>query len=399
MLLFLSLTSIVLSIILLYYNHKTFKSALYLGFFFLLISIYGLIQYALMYSHSKQMAGIFYVNFTFLTYLIGPALYWYIRSVLNDDTRLKKRDFWHVVPAIIYLIPSIPHIFSPWSEKIAEASSIINSIGFLARNKPTLLYHLIPNMIIHISRPFIVLVYVLLSAVLLLKFLAGRSVSAVFSNQRWMIKWIVILLGLTFILASSQIFILREAYIDRNSKLFFTANLSQIISAIGLVGLLIAPFFFPIILYGLPRFPAPVQPVRKAQNNALSDNGSKKVTTRALESEYIAMIENKLGQCMLGQQLYLMHECNLVNAARCMDLPVHHLAYYFREVKKQSFNDYRNELRLDHAKQLIREGKAKELTLEGIALQSGFSTRNTFFKAFKKIEGETPGSYSSRFPG
>jgi len=53
-------------------------------------------------------------------------------------------------------------------------------------------------------------------------------------------------------------------------------------------------------------------------------------------------------------------------------------------------------LRVRHAKKLIKEGKTKELTLEAIGQLSGFSTRNTFFMAFKKVEGISPGAYSSK---
>ncbi|MBN1541386.1 AraC family transcriptional regulator [candidate division KSB1 bacterium] len=63
---------------------------------------------------------------------------------------------------------------------------------------------------------------------------------------------------------------------------------------------------------------------------------------------------------------------------------------YFREIRKQSFNDFRNQWGVEHAKRLIQEGKASELTLEGIGLSSGFSSRNTFFNALKKFEGVSP---------
>jgi len=79
--------------------------------------------------------------------------------------------------------------------------------------------------------------------------------------------------------------------------------------------------------------------------------------------------------------------------AKLTGIPAHHLAYYFREEKKQAFNDYRNEWRVGHAKKLIRDGKAKELTLEAIGLLSGFSTRNTFYTSFKRVEGVSPSTY------
>ncbi len=75
MLLFLSITGIILSIILLYFNARKYASSIYLGSFFLLVSLYGLILYALIYSGSLTLIAIAYVNPTFLTYLIGPMIY------------------------------------------------------------------------------------------------------------------------------------------------------------------------------------------------------------------------------------------------------------------------------------------------------------------------------------
>ena len=99
----------------------------------------------------------------------------------------------------------------------------------------------------------------------------------------------------------------------------------------------------------------------------------------------------------MEHQLYLQSDCNLAYFAKFIKIPAHHLAYYFREVRKQSFNDYRNEWRVNHAKKLISEGGAKQHTLEAIGSSSGFSSRNTFFTAFKKVEGMPPSAFASQF--
>ena len=100
---------------------------------------------------------------------------------------------------------------------------------------------------------------------------------------------------------------------------------------------------------------------------------------------------------MEEQQLYLEPDCNLAFFSKQINVPAHHLAYYFREVRKQRFNDFRNEWRINHAKALIEEGKANEITLEAIGSLSGFSSRNAFLNDFKKIEGISPSVYASRF--
>jgi len=56
-----------------------------------------------------------------------------------------------------------------------------------------------------------------------------------------------------------------------------------------------------------------------------------------------------------------------------------------------SFNEYLNDLRLQHARELlIKEGK--KMTVEAIANMSGFNTRETFYTLFRKKFGITPGN-------
>ena len=106
------------------------------------------------------------------------------------------------------------------------------------------------------------------------------------------------------------------------------------------------------------------------------------------------MIGTKVDECMQQLRPYLRNDCNLFYMAKLTGIPAHHLAYYFREIKHQAFNDYRNFWRVGHSQELIREGKARQMTMEAIGLLLGFSTRNTYYKAFKKVLGVSPKVYS-----
>jgi YesN/AraC family two-component response regulator len=95
-------------------------------------------------------------------------------------------------------------------------------------------------------------------------------------------------------------------------------------------------------------------------------------------------------------QPYLHPDFNLTQFSVLTHIPVHHLGYYFREEKKQHFNDYMNEWRISHAKMLIQEGIATELTLEAIGLKCGFPNRDSFRTTFKKIEGISPSTFAAQ---
>ncbi|MFZ4521781.1 MAG: helix-turn-helix domain-containing protein [Bacteroidales bacterium] len=399
MLLFLSLLGIFLSGILLYYNARKYPSSIYLGAFFLLISLYGFIQYSLFYSKSVGLVSLVFVNIGFLSYLTGPALYLYVRSILTDQSRLKARDTWHLLPALIFLVAAFPHIFSPWSHKVLIATRLVENPGYIAEYKATFLQQFLPNEVIFLSRPVLILAYTGWAAGIFIRFIIQRGKSQVFSHQHYMTRWLSCLLGLLFVLIVSHMLVMLESISNKDLKYFFTFDLLQVLSGLGLSGLLTLPFFFPGILYGLPRFPETIVSLKPVVIASDSLPGEVKRNQLNLEPDYLVTIGQKADSCMKELQPYLQPECNLAYLSKLVKIPVHHLAYYFREEKKQSFNDYRNEWRIKHAKYLIKDGKANELTLEAIGLLSGFSSRNTFFTAFKKAEGISPGAFATQFTG
>jgi transcriptional regulator GlxA family with amidase domain len=99
---------------------------------------------------------------------------------------------------------------------------------------------------------------------------------------------------------------------------------------------------------------------------------------------------------MKDNQPYLQPHFNINQLAVQTEVPVHHLSYLFREVKKQTFTEYRNRWRVEHAKKLIKEGKITQLTLEAIAALSGFSNRNSFRTVFQQTEGISPSTFASQ---
>ena len=147
MLIFLSILGIFLSLILLHFNARNYRSSIYLGLFFLFSSLYGLYQYILLYSKSVTLISIFLFNISIAAspiYLIGPMLYWYVRSVLTDNSKLKQRDLLHFLPMVIYFISALPNAFVPMHEKVEAARALVNDQGFIMVYKATLLSKFFP---------------------------------------------------------------------------------------------------------------------------------------------------------------------------------------------------------------------------------------------------------------
>lgn len=63
---------------------------------------------------------------------------------------------------------------------------------------------------------------------------------------------------------------------------------------------------------------------------------------------------------------------------------------YFKQHTQKTFSRYLNEVRISYACKLLREGN---LTITGIAYESGFQNLSNFNRQFKKIRGKNPGAY------
>jgi len=399
MLLSLSIIGIILSVILLIFNTRKNASTIYLGIFFLLISLYGFYQFVLLYSKSVFLIELLLLGYAVVfpaLYLIGPMLYWYIRTILTDNSRLKRKDIWHLLPTIIFFLAALPYTFISWSDKVEAATEAVKDVGYIQTYEATVLDQIFSVSAIYLSRPILVLGYTLWSIILFASYYFQNKVSAVFHRQHFMTKWLCLLLGFLLILDVTHILLIIKVFAMDFSELFFTLNVLRILSVAGLMGLLISPFFFPAILYGLPRFPesALTSNTEKTDLDQIPADSRKK--TNHFETKYLLSIHQKADSCMKEAQPYLHPDFNMAQLSVQTKIPVHHLSYYFREEKKQHFNDYVNKWRINHAKNLIREGKSHDLTLEGIGLNSGFHNRNSFRTSFKKGEGISPSAFAAQ---
>jgi AraC-like DNA-binding protein len=285
-------------------------------------------------------------------------------------------------------------------EKLMISSELVKNNSSILISQPSILYPLISARFVVLIKSLQALAYLFASIWMLSRYLKSGKKNHIISGQQIMTKWLMVLLGFLLILAVSDSILQIETIFTKDSRLFSTLNVFRISSSIGLVGLMISPFFFPSILYGLPLVPSstvkiPEEDMEKKHTRQVD----RKMKLHVLENEYLMRVESILESSMSELKPYLKNDFNLTQLSVMINIPVHHLAYFFREHLHQSFHDYRNKWRIEHSKNLILEGKTKELTLEAIGQLSGFSSRNTFFIAFKQAEGISPSEYTFRILG
>ena len=58
-----------------------------------------------------------------------------------------------------------------------------------------------------------------------------------------------------------------------------------------------------------------------------------------------------------------------------------------------SFYEFINTHRVEKVKELLKEGRAEQLSILGVAEESGFNSKASFNRIFKKATGLTPSAY------
>ncbi len=405
MLLYISVLGIFLSLILLYFNARNSASSIYLGIYFILVCLYGINAYVLMFSKSIFWITIFCANVVFATYAVGPLSYIYIRSVLTDDARLKLKDMLHFIPMLVYLLAALPYMFTSYAFKVDIAKSIVADPGFIGQYHFTILSDWFTPAGVYLSRPVLAFGYSVASGIMLYKqFKSSRNTDSQ-TRERFIRRWLITLSGFQLVLIVSHIFFLFGSFDIATSYMALSINVLNFTTSIGLIGLILSPILFPRILYGLPIIStkefvahdvAPINSDNDALISEISEISETSKTSKApaYEEKYMHFITEKVDECMNKHQLYLQKNLNLPQLSVLLNIPTHHLAYYFTGYMEMTFNDYRNVFRVEHAKRLIQDQKTSLITLEAVGLLSGFPNRNTFSRVFKELEGITPSAFA-----
>lgn len=83
-------------------------------------------------------------------------------------------------------------------------------------------------------------------------------------------------------------------------------------------------------------------------------------------------------------------DIDLKKASQMVNLSYYHFSRHFKKVIGQSFTEYLNFIRVLEAKKLLL---TSDLNISEIAYQVGYSNVSSFNRAFKKINGITPGEF------
>ena len=323
--------------------------------------------------HTAPIIAILSSHFSATVLLSAPLAYLYIYRSFQDRPWSARKDSWHFLPAILIFFGQLPYNLSSWEYK----RSIIEKIQ---TNQVNYKEHLMNAWVTPQQFQLIFIIQVIFYLTLIWKKWIPSSqnlpVEATSFRRIWL-KWFTGVFTVNCLLSISM------ALLRFNDiKTSLSVDLVTQIMEIGSMSYI---FLNAVVLF------APILTNSDIIKSLSEQKGESAI--KRFSPEYIQTIEEKLN-LYIELKKFLEADSKLSGLAEFTGIPLHHLSAYFNQHLCQSFPDWRNNLRIIEAKQLITEGISDELNMEGIAQRVGFTNRSTFSIVFRKHAGVSPTDFS-----
>jgi AraC-like DNA-binding protein len=330
------------------------------------------------FSPNRFWIAIFFGHIIPLFYLAGPFLFFYTRNSLKNSTKLSKIDYLHFLPFIISLISIFPYYFIDFDSKLRIAQLIVEKPAYLLKINFSWLY---PSKINLLLRPIIMLGYAITCLILLYRCNTKRKKTLPINKQEKIIlKWLLLINSIIALLAISYSFFTIRFYFNPNLLVRESSGTSIMSYILGFLFFLIPILLltFPEILYGFEKFKKNTAPKKELC----------KVGHESLES-----ITELILEVVKKEENLLNPNFGIDEIAKTLNIDKQEVLYCFNSILKKKYITLRKELRVDLAKKELSNGKLLLHSMEGIWIKSGFSSKTSFFVAFKEVTGMTPVEY------
>ena len=346
----------------------------------LLISVWHQISYTLGFmawydTFRTTKVNYFLIN---LSFFFAPLLYFYVKSITVPHFRLRRKEFYHFIPGVLFLLFKI--IILSYDAAQPGFSEIQN--GYLTTNLEEKFTRAILSLIMKIHSA----IYIAFTFQAFFQY--RKKLPHVFSNTyalelNWIRNFLIIYTGLFVYMFFQDLINFLITDLSWVQEWWFFLFNSIAIIYVGMVGYFtntnklneLHPKQSDMLISSIEPLPTPVP----KQNNELSPE----LQSRKLQ----------LDQFIDREKPYLDPDLNLIDLAKSLKMTRAQLSEVINVCFNKNFNDFINEQRVEAVKEMLKSGKQKELSLLGIAFDCGFNSKATFNRVFKKWTGHSPTAY------
>jgi AraC-like DNA-binding protein len=286
----------------------------------------------------------------------------------------KWYDILHSIPLLIFLVDYGHVLLLPNAEKLVIIQQEINDLNLLGEFRQSKYFG--PRF--HQEfRTVLYSAYWVAQVVILVKWLKSQT-SLTPQNKVWK-NWIIVFLG-------CQFFMWFPFYLSFFGMEIMTTY--HIVNSFSVAWLLVSSlslFFFPSLLYGtgLAGPSISTRIVRVLRKTETTEAEVKKL------EEYMQIIE-----CQMGSKMFFLKAgYSISDFSRDINVPVYQISKSLNKFKGCGFVDFINQERIRYCIYKFDHGEWLNFTLEAVAIECGFSNRNSFTKYFKKFKDCSPSEY------
>lgn len=128
-----------------------------------------------------------------------------------------------------------------------------------------------------------------------------------------------------------------------------------------------------------------------AKNKTLVPVTNKEKYINKIDEKLVKEIQEKINILFETRKIYTNPDLTLSILAKELNIRPQLLSQFINDNLNKSFTQFINEYRIDEAKRLLKENT--QLKIDAVGFESGFNSSSTFYSSFKKITGMTPSNY------
>ncbi len=391
------------TILLFFYGHSKTTSKKILAVFFLNTWVYYL-ALGMYYLGNYQAVILLYHLFVPALLALCPLFYLYVKSLTSENFTLDYRKLLHFLPSLIFFLVNTPVflMLSPEQSKWFIIYGFVETGSGPIVKFTTYIYYLWNFGAFALQ--IVLYFYLIINEILQHK----KNIREVFSNlQQKKLNWLTWCTVLFFALLVINNTLLQTDAVDNiNIRVGYNIAMIIITAFLGLAGLRQIDIYDKIADADMdhahgdgdgPKIIVHNQDETHRQTDlTFSNSNDDKYVAPMLSEEEKEKIVDLLGNIMQTKKLYLNPELKITDVASEVSLPRKQISRAVNEKLNDNFYNYVNRYRIGEAKRLLEDTKFNQFSIEGIARQSGFNSRSSFYTAFKNETGVTPSQFRGK---
>jgi AraC-like DNA-binding protein len=130
-----------------------------------------------------------------------------------------------------------------------------------------------------------------------------------------------------------------------------------------------------------------------AENNLTQENNNLEEHRVSITADNLYF--QKLELLCKDQHIYTDSTLTREKVAEKLGISAGYVSQIINTITGDNFANYINQYRVEAVKEMISNAEYENYNLLTMGLESGFTSKTTFYKSFKKVTGQTPNEYKN----